>query len=78
MVPEPSAIYPLTDFDGMSDQTSFITGWLFAGVIDPVPFAAALRRVTEKWRMLAGRLESVEYERGKVSRPNTYSVLPEI
>lgn len=52
------ALYPLSALDVLFERTTFVTGWLVEGTIDSVALAAALRRVTEKWRMLAGRLVS--------------------
>ncbi|KAJ7688345.1 hypothetical protein B0H17DRAFT_1332077 [Mycena rosella] len=51
--------YPLTFFDNTFEQTTFLTGWLVQGAIDTNTLAAALARLTEKWRVLAGRLESI-------------------
>lgn len=56
--PEPHAVVPLTVFDIMLERTTFVTGWLVEGVIDANALARALRRVTEKWRFLAGRVIS--------------------
>ncbi|KAJ6627440.1 hypothetical protein B0H10DRAFT_1994540 [Mycena sp. CBHHK59/15] len=55
----PQATYPLTVFDKCFERTAFVTGWLVQGVIDTDALAAALGRMSEKWRMLAGRLEIV-------------------
>ncbi|KAJ6516278.1 hypothetical protein C8R45DRAFT_238821 [Mycena sanguinolenta] len=52
-----SSQYPLTVFDNPFERTAFLTGWLVEGTLDTNALAAALRRVTEKWRALAGRLE---------------------
>ncbi|KAF8211531.1 hypothetical protein K438DRAFT_1958625 [Mycena galopus ATCC 62051] len=49
--------YPLTVFDTPFERSAFLTGWLVKGTIDTNALAAALRRITEKWRVLAGRLE---------------------
>ncbi|KAF7330765.1 hypothetical protein MVEN_02415200 [Mycena venus] len=60
--PAPFALYsqyPLTAFDSPFERSTFITGWLVRGTIDTDALAAALRRVTEKWRVLAGRLETI-------------------
>jgi hypothetical protein len=65
-VPEPHAVYPLTAFDTSIATTIFLTEWLVEGTIDGVELASALKRLTQKWRMLAARLESVK-EPGKVS-----------
>ncbi|KAJ6543837.1 hypothetical protein B0H19DRAFT_1076057 [Mycena capillaripes] len=51
------AQYPLSVFDGSFEKSTFLTGWLVQGTIDTIALAAALRRLTEKWRVLAGRLE---------------------
>nr|GAT47740.1 predicted protein [Mycena chlorophos] len=51
--------YPLTAFDNLFDRSTFLTGWLVKGTIDIQILSSALRRVTEKWRVLAGRLEAV-------------------
>jgi hypothetical protein len=52
-----SAQYPLTVFDNSFERSLFLTGWLVQGTIDTNALAVALRRMTEKWRALAGRLE---------------------
>ncbi|KAF9480232.1 hypothetical protein BDN70DRAFT_931898 [Pholiota conissans] len=57
---ETYAFFPLTVFDRMFERNAFVTGWLVKGTIDTAALAAALDRVTEKWRMLAGRLQSVK------------------
>ncbi|KAF9076640.1 hypothetical protein BDP27DRAFT_1380104 [Rhodocollybia butyracea] len=60
------AIFPLTVFDRLFERSAFVTGWLVEGTIDVDAIAVALRRVTDKWRMLAGRLDSiVERDRTK-------------
>ncbi|KAJ7367905.1 hypothetical protein DFH08DRAFT_928270 [Mycena albidolilacea] len=51
--------YPITAFDSPLERSTFITGWLVEGKIDTKALGAALRRVTEKWRILGGRLESI-------------------
>ncbi|KAF9558209.1 hypothetical protein CPC08DRAFT_709755, partial [Agrocybe pediades] len=58
--PERYGLFPLTVFDRMFERTTFVTGWLVEGAIDAALLAAALDRVTEKWRLLAGRLVSVK------------------
>lgn len=55
---QPVAIFPLTVFDRLFERTTFVTGWLVEGMIDGDALGSALRRVTEKWRILAGRLHS--------------------
>ncbi|KAJ6567259.1 hypothetical protein DFH09DRAFT_1261498 [Mycena vulgaris] len=50
--------YPLTLFDNSFERSTFLTGWLVQGAIDTNALAAALARMTEKWRVLAGRLET--------------------
>ncbi|KAJ7638467.1 hypothetical protein FB45DRAFT_902959 [Roridomyces roridus] len=57
--PNPSARYPLSAFDNTFQRSTFITGWLVKGTIDTRALASALRRMTDKWRVLAGRLESL-------------------
>jgi hypothetical protein len=52
------ALYPLSTLDVLFERTTFVTGWLVEGTLDSVTLADALTRVTEKWRMLAGRLVS--------------------
>lgn len=52
------AFFPLTVFDRVFERSAFVTGWLVEGIIDVDVVASGLRRVTDKWRMLAGRLES--------------------
>ena len=66
-VPENYALLPLTVFDKMFERTTFITGWLVEGKIDASAFTSALDAVTKKWRMLAGRLQSVK--EGEVCYP---------
>ncbi|KAJ7229068.1 hypothetical protein GGX14DRAFT_510048 [Mycena pura] len=51
--------YPLTVFDNSFERSTFLTGWLVKGTIDLHVLGAALGRVTNKWRVLAGRLESI-------------------
>lgn len=53
-----NALYPLTPFDDGYSTSIFITGWLVEGIVDVDVLAGALDRLTAKWRMLAGRLES--------------------
>ncbi len=53
-----NALYPLTPFDDGYSTSIFITGWLVEGVVDVDVLAGALDRLTAKWRLLAGRLES--------------------
>ncbi|GLB33239.1 putative lysr family regulatory protein [Lyophyllum shimeji] len=53
------ATLPLTQFDRLFERTTFLTGWLVEGTIDADALARALTHLTHKWRMLAGRLESV-------------------
>ncbi|KAJ7179565.1 hypothetical protein C8R46DRAFT_1074109 [Mycena filopes] len=57
--PPPLARYPLTVFDNSFERSTFVTGWLVQGEINVDALAKALRRVTEKWRVLAGRLEAI-------------------
>lgn len=59
-VPVPHALLPLTVFDDRFDQTTFVMGWLVEGQIDAAAFEGALTRLTRKWRVLAGRIESAE------------------
>lgn len=58
--PERYALFPLTVFDRLFERTTFVTGWLVEGTIESVALSAALHRVTRKWRMLSGRLQSVK------------------
>jgi hypothetical protein len=58
--PEPNALVPLTVFDTMLQRTTFVTGWLVEGTLDATALAEALKRVTEKWRFLAGRVQSLK------------------
>ncbi|KAJ7283391.1 hypothetical protein C8J57DRAFT_1709808 [Mycena rebaudengoi] len=55
----PEAKYPLTVFDKTFERTTFVTGWLVQGTLKADALAVALGRLTEKWRMLSGRLEIV-------------------
>ncbi|KAJ7499307.1 hypothetical protein FB451DRAFT_1204965 [Mycena latifolia] len=57
--PARTSKYPLTVFDNSFELSAFLTGWLVQGTIDTNALAAALARVTEKWRVLAGRLEAI-------------------
>ncbi|KAJ3560727.1 hypothetical protein NP233_g10644 [Leucocoprinus birnbaumii] len=59
-------LYPLSALDVLYERTTFVTGWLVEGTLNSTALAEALTRVTEKWRMLAGRLVSQ-----KVGEPNT-------
>ncbi|KAF5336942.1 hypothetical protein D9611_002884 [Ephemerocybe angulata] len=52
------ALYPLTAFDKLFEGTTFVTGWLVEGTVNAKVLDEALRRVTNKWRMLAGRVQS--------------------
>ncbi|KAF6762428.1 hypothetical protein DFP72DRAFT_875910 [Ephemerocybe angulata] len=52
------ALYPLTAFDKLFERTTFVTGWLVEGTVNAKVLDEALRRVTNKWRMLAGRVQS--------------------
>ncbi|KAF8883455.1 hypothetical protein BD779DRAFT_872480 [Infundibulicybe gibba] len=56
--PESYALFPLTVFDRLFERTTFVTGWLVEGAVDSQALARALDTVTNKWRMLAGRLQS--------------------
>ncbi|TFK23325.1 hypothetical protein FA15DRAFT_594441 [Coprinopsis marcescibilis] len=56
-LPEPFSLYPLTPFDYLFESSNFVTGWLVEGDIDRAELEAALQRLTEKWRMLAGRIQ---------------------
>ncbi|KAG6853593.1 hypothetical protein C0991_002999 [Blastosporella zonata] len=56
------ASFPLTLFDRLFERTTFLTGWLVEGTIDTDALATALSGVTKKWRMLSGRLESMQDE----------------
>lgn len=58
-VPEPYALLPLTVFDRLHDRTTLVIGWMVEGQVDPAAFEGALARLTHKWRVLAGRIESV-------------------
>lgn len=58
--PETQATSPLTLFDVLFERTTFLTGWLVEGTIDTDALSTALSNVTQKWRMLSGRLESVQ------------------
>lgn len=59
-VPAPHALLPLTAFDEAGRDSLFVTGWLVEGLIDTAALGAALGRLAEKWRMLAGRVEPVK------------------
>ncbi|KAJ7087219.1 hypothetical protein B0H15DRAFT_922999 [Mycena belliarum] len=55
----PTACYPLSIFDNSFERSTFLTGWLVQGTIDTTTLAAALSRMTRKWRVLAGRVEAI-------------------
>ncbi|TFK23327.1 hypothetical protein FA15DRAFT_594414 [Coprinopsis marcescibilis] len=61
----PHALYPLTHFDYLFETTTFVTGWLVEGDIDRAALEVALRAVTEKWRMLSGRIHSIQPSENK-------------
>lgn len=52
------ALIPLTVFDKVFERTTFVTGWLVEGKVDARVLESALHRLTDKWRLLAGRLQS--------------------
>ncbi|KAG6861375.1 hypothetical protein C0995_000781 [Termitomyces sp. Mi166 len=60
--PEAYASFPLTLFDRLFERTTFLTGWLVEGKIDTDALEVALAGVTKKWRVLAGRLQSIQDE----------------
>ncbi|KAG6897674.1 hypothetical protein C0992_012423 [Termitomyces sp. T32_za158] len=72
---ETYACYPLTLFDRLFERTTFLTGWLVEGKIDTDALATALTGVTKKWRLLAGRLQSIQDENDVRSRFYPPSVL---
>ncbi len=55
-------LYPLSALDVLFERTTFVTGWLVEGTIDHMALANALMRMTEKWRMLAGRLVPQKFD----------------
>jgi hypothetical protein len=57
---EAHSSYPLTVFDNLFGTTTFLTGWLLEGKIDVKAFEEAVKSVTEAWRVVGGRLYSVE------------------
>ncbi|TFK43049.1 hypothetical protein BDQ12DRAFT_674301 [Crucibulum laeve] len=61
---EREALFPLTVFDRLFERTTFVTGWLVRGTVDAEALGSALGRVTQKWRMLSGRLQSVKHGNG--------------
>jgi hypothetical protein len=65
---EPFALFPLTAFDRLFERTTFVTGWLVEGSVDAQALEAALQRVTDKWRMLAGRVQSIKEENVSIRR----------
>ncbi|KAG6877864.1 hypothetical protein C0993_003070 [Termitomyces sp. T159_Od127] len=70
---ESYACYPLTLFDRLFERTTFLTGWLVEGKIDTDALTAGLTGVTKKWRLLAGRLQSIQDEndvRGRFCPPS--------
>ncbi|KAF9464314.1 hypothetical protein BDZ94DRAFT_1289447 [Collybia nuda] len=58
--PEAQASSQLTYFDILFERTTFLTGWLVEGTIDTDALSGALTKVTQKWRMLSGRLQSMK------------------
>lgn len=72
---EAHALFPLTVFDRLFQRTTFVTGWLIEGDIDTLALVAALDRLTEKWRMLSGRLVSVKYQNVR-EPPSACHLLP--
>ncbi|KAG5646998.1 hypothetical protein DXG03_001722 [Asterophora parasitica] len=56
------ASFALTPFDRCFERTTFLTGWLVEGAIDTDALVDALTNVTQKWRMLSGRLGSIKDE----------------
>lgn len=71
-------LYPLSALDVLFERTTFVTGWLVEGTINHVALANALKAMTEKWRMLAGRLVSQKVGDVRSSHIYTYiwGVLP--
>ncbi|KAM6495456.1 hypothetical protein JOM56_008162 [Amanita muscaria] len=63
-VPEPHAVLPLTAFDRVYEQTTFVIGWVVEGEIDIAALEGALTRVTRKWRILSGRMELLKTNKG--------------
>ncbi|KAG7096563.1 hypothetical protein E1B28_003985 [Marasmius oreades] len=63
-LPEDHALYPLTPFDRLFERSTFVTGWLLEGKLDEQVLSDAIQKVTEKWRMLAGRVVSREEGEG--------------
>ncbi|KAJ7641355.1 hypothetical protein FB45DRAFT_355644 [Roridomyces roridus] len=57
----------LTPFDKGCDKVVFTNSWLVQGSIDTRKLSAALDIVTDRWRLLAGRLE-------QGAKPNTWRV----
>src|SRR6266550_8558751 len=70
-VPEPHALLPLTVFDCLHDRTTLVIGWMVEGKVESAAFEGALTRLTRKWRVLAGRIESV---RNKVNINHFHSI----
>ncbi|ESK92723.1 hypothetical protein Moror_15976 [Moniliophthora roreri MCA 2997] len=54
----PFALYPLTVFDRLFERSCFVTGWLVEGRLDESKLGEALGKITDKWRLLAGRVRS--------------------
>ncbi|KAJ7640505.1 hypothetical protein DFH06DRAFT_1216200 [Mycena polygramma] len=54
-----TALLELSPLDNVVSGLSFGTAWLLEGELDLSALANALRRVTEKWRLLAGRIVRV-------------------
>ncbi|KAJ7641513.1 hypothetical protein FB45DRAFT_738023 [Roridomyces roridus] len=49
--------FQLSAFDTSCSEVAFTTAWLIQGTIDIPSLSAALDGLTERWRMLAGRIE---------------------
>jgi hypothetical protein len=59
-VPLPHGILPLTLYDDTYSPTNFATSWLVEGLVDESLLRDALHRLTDKWRILSGRLEATD------------------
>lgn len=64
-----TALYPLTRFDKIFERTTFVNGWLMEGKVNANVVEEALRRVTNKWHMLAGRVKSLNQDGVSIPPP---------
>ncbi|TFK74728.1 hypothetical protein BDN72DRAFT_759251 [Pluteus cervinus] len=61
-VPEPHAVFPLTLLDTLPASSSVNVAWLVRGRLDTELIRTSIGRVTNKWRLLAARVEFAKNE----------------